>query len=37
MGPNEDLENRRRNLAMLAPGARSELSREQAISPIEEI
>jgi hypothetical protein len=37
MGPNEDLEIRRRSLAMLTPGARSDLSREEAISLIEEV
>ena len=37
MGPNEDLEIRHRSLAMLTPGARSDLSREEAISLIEEI
>ena len=37
MGPNEDLEIQRRSLAMLTPGARSDLSREEAISLIEEV
>lgn len=37
MGPNEVLETRRRSLAMLTPGARSDLSREQAIALIEEV
>ncbi len=37
MGPNEDLEIRRRSLAMLSPGARSDLSREDAMALIEQL
>ena len=37
MGPIEDLEIRRRSLAMLSPGVSSDLSREDAIQLIEQL